>query len=75
VAVVVARRGPDGPFGPGEVVEDRSLAAGRPLATQADGLQPPGLGVLPSGGLTAVLADVAANAEGGEVRVSARPAG
>ena len=34
-----------------------------------------GLGLLPSGGLTAVYADVGANAQGGENRVSTRPPG
>lgn len=75
LGVHVARRGPDGPFGAGELVDDRSAAAGQPRFNPFDGLQPPGLGLLPSGGLTAVYADVGANAQGGETRVSTRPAG
>lgn len=75
LGVYVARCGPDGTFGAGELVDDRSSATGQPLATSADGLQPPGLGLLPSGGLIAVYADVGANAQGGENRVSTRPPG
>jgi hypothetical protein len=71
LGVFVARRGPDGPFTAGELVDDRSTPGG----TSYDGLQPPGLGLLPSGGLIAVYADVGANAQGGQNRVSTRPPG
>lgn len=73
-AVRVARRGPDGSFGAPEDVDDRTIASG-PLRTSVDGLQPPGLGARIDGGLTAVYADVGANAQGGEMRLSSRPAG
>jgi hypothetical protein len=75
LGVYVARRGPDGPFSAGELVDDRSSTAGQVPPTTADGLQPPGLGLLPSGGLGAVYADVDANAQSGENRVSTRPPG
>lgn len=75
LGVYVARRGADGSFGAGELVDERSAATDQPLATTADGLQPPGLGLLPSGGLTAVYADVGANNQPGENRVSTRPPG
>ena len=52
-----------GPSAPGELVDDRSSG------TSADGLQPPGLGVLPSGRLLTVFGDVG---DAGEARVSER---
>lgn len=66
LGVFVARRGPDGLFGPPELVDDASAG------TMADGLQPPGLGPSATGGLLAVYADLNTNAAGGSARVSAR---
>ena len=65
LGVYVALRGPDGAFGAGELVDDRSLG------TSADGLQPPGLGQLPSGRLLTVFGDLGTTG-GGEARVSER---
>jgi hypothetical protein len=66
LGVYVARRGVSGPFGPAELVDDQS--SGR----DADGLQPPGLGELPSGGLLAVYADIGDNEASAQVRASTR---
>jgi hypothetical protein len=66
LGVFVARRGPDGAFGAGELVDTQSLGSG------ADGLQPPALGQTPSGGLVAVYANAATGGEG-EARVSTAP--
>jgi hypothetical protein len=66
LGVYVALRGPDGAFAASELVDDRTI--GR----SADGLQPPGLGLLPSGGLLAVYGDLVFNAPGGEARASTR---
>ena len=68
LGVFVARRGPEGAFGPAELIDDASSTGG----TEFDGLQPPGLGVMANGRLLAVYADIAANASGGSARVSAR---
>ena len=69
LGVYVARRGVDGAFGPGELVDDQGYTGG----TSYDGLNPPGLGILPSGGLVAVYANVLPNANGGQAKVSTSP--
>jgi hypothetical protein len=68
LGVFVARRGVDGLFAPGELVDDAGFTGG----TIYDGLNPPGLGELNNGGLTAIYANVGVQSEG-EARVSTRP--
>jgi hypothetical protein len=68
LGVFVARRGVDGPFAAGELVDDAGFTGG----TSYDGLNPPGLGQLDNGGLTAVYANSGVQSEG-EARVSTRP--
>jgi hypothetical protein len=67
LGVFVARGGPDGGFAP-ELVDDQGFTGG----TIVDGLNPPGLGELDNGGLTAVYANVGVQTEG-EARVSTGP--
>jgi hypothetical protein len=69
LGVYVARRGVSGPFGAGELVDDAGYTGG----TSYDGLNPPGLGPLASGGLVAVYANVSPNASGGQAKVSTAP--
>ncbi len=66
LGVYVSRRGVDGAFAPGELVDDHSLATG------ADGLQPPGLGELPNGGLLAIYANTGLNATTPQLLASTR---
>lgn len=68
LGVYVSRRGVEGPFAPGELVDDSGFTGG----TIYDGLNPPGLGELSNGGLTAVYANVGVQSEG-EARVSTGP--
>ncbi|MBE2316626.1 hypothetical protein DVA67_011610 [Solirubrobacter sp. CPCC 204708] len=66
LGVFASLTGPDGAFGPPELIDDASRGTGY------DGLQPPGLGMMNNGRALAVYADINANAAEGEARVSAR---
>ena len=68
LGVYVARRGPDGPFGAPELIDDQGFTGG----TSYDGLNPPGLGELANGGLVAVYPNAGVQSEG-EARVSTGP--
>ena len=66
LGVFASFTGPDGAFGPAELIDDMSSASGY------DGLQPPGLGMMNNGRPMAVYADFTLNAAGGSARVSSR---
>lgn len=66
LGVFASSTGPDGAFGAPELIDDVSSGTG------ADGLQPPGLGMMNDGQPMAVYADLTLDAAGGSARVSAR---
>jgi hypothetical protein len=66
LGVFASLTGPEGVFGAPELIDDVSVGTG------ADGLQPPGLGMMNNGRPMAVYADLDTNAAGGSARVSAR---